>query len=95
VVGDKTMIDAIAPAVDAMERSLAEGASPERAALAGADAAQHGAVATTPLRARKGRASYLGSRSEGHQDPGATSSVLLFRALHVLSTAASGDAPAR
>ncbi|GGV04071.1 dihydroxyacetone kinase subunit L [Streptomyces filipinensis] len=69
--GDKTMIDALAPAVDA----LADGFAAARAA------AEEGAVATTPLQARKGRASYLGERSIGHQDPGATSSALLIAAL--------------
>ncbi|MEU7380988.1 MULTISPECIES: dihydroxyacetone kinase subunit DhaL [unclassified Streptomyces] len=69
--GDKTMIDALVPAVDA----LGDGFSAARAA---ADA---GAEATTPLLARKGRASYLGERSIGHQDPGATSSALLIAAL--------------
>ncbi|MEU2424289.1 dihydroxyacetone kinase subunit DhaL [Streptomyces sp. NPDC007851] len=69
--GDKTMIDALVPAVDA----LGEGFGAARAA------AEEGAVATTPLQARKGRASYLGERSIGHQDPGATSSALLVAAL--------------
>ncbi|MEU3741767.1 MULTISPECIES: dihydroxyacetone kinase subunit DhaL [unclassified Streptomyces] len=69
--GDKTMLDALVPAVDA----LAESFDAARAA------AGEGALATTPLQARKGRASYLGERSIGHQDPGATSSALLFDAL--------------
>ncbi|MFD4613835.1 dihydroxyacetone kinase subunit DhaL [Streptomyces sp. NPDC058440] len=69
--GDKTMIDALVPAVDA----LGDGFSAARAA------AEAGAEATTPLLARKGRASYLGERSIGHQDPGATSSALLIAAL--------------
>ncbi|MGW5654206.1 dihydroxyacetone kinase subunit DhaL [Streptomyces humi] len=69
--GDKTMIDALVPAVDA----LGEGFGAARAA------AEEGAVATTPLQARKGRASYLGERSIGHQDPGATSSALLVAGL--------------
>ncbi|MGV9989309.1 dihydroxyacetone kinase subunit DhaL [Streptomyces sp. NPDC003374] len=69
--GDKTMVDALVPAVDA----LADGFAAAR------DAAEQGAVATTPLQARKGRASYLGERSIGHQDPGATSSALLIAAL--------------
>lgn len=81
VVGDKTMVDAIAPAVAEIERQVSAGASFAEAAAAGAAAAQAGAVSTIPLRARKGRASYLGPRSEGHQDPGATSSALLFEAL--------------
>ncbi|AIR96660.1 dihydroxyacetone kinase subunit DhaL [Streptomyces glaucescens] len=69
--GDKTMIDALVPAVDA----LGEGFGAARAA------AERGAVATTPLQARKGRASYLGERSVGHQDPGATSAALLVAGL--------------
>ncbi|MGW7821151.1 dihydroxyacetone kinase subunit DhaL [Streptomyces puniciscabiei] len=69
--GDKTMIDALVPAVDA----LGDGFAAARAA------AEEGAVATIPLQARKGRASYLGERSIGHQDPGATSSALLIAAL--------------
>ncbi|MFC9926486.1 dihydroxyacetone kinase subunit DhaL [Streptomyces sp. NPDC127190] len=69
--GDKTMIDALVPAVDA----LGDGFAAARAA------AEQGAEATVPLQARKGRASYLGERSIGHQDPGATSSALLIAAL--------------
>ncbi|MEU5540151.1 dihydroxyacetone kinase subunit DhaL [Streptomyces sp. NPDC020362] len=69
--GDKTMVDALLPAVDA----LGDGFAAARAA------AEEGAVATTPLQARKGRASYLGERSIGHQDPGATSSALLVAGL--------------
>jgi phosphoenolpyruvate---glycerone phosphotransferase subunit DhaL len=69
--GDKTMLDALLPALEA----LREGGDLARAA----DAAQEGMKATIPLEARKGRASYLGPRSVGHQDPGATSSYLLMR----------------
>lgn len=69
--GDKTMLDALLPAVDALAESFA----------AARDAAAQGALATVPLQARKGRASYLGERSIGHQDPGATSSALLIGAL--------------
>ncbi|MEU9212317.1 dihydroxyacetone kinase subunit DhaL [Streptomyces sp. NPDC048415] len=69
--GDKTMIDALVPAVDALSESFA----------AAKAAAEEGATATIPLQARKGRASYLGERSIGHQDPGATSSALLIGAL--------------
>ncbi|MEU9480976.1 dihydroxyacetone kinase subunit DhaL [Streptomyces sp. NPDC048191] len=76
--GDKTMIDALVPAVDA----LGDGFAAARAA------AEEGAVATTPLQARKGRASYLGERSIGHQDPGATSSALLIAALEEAAAAA-------
>ncbi|MGW2304494.1 dihydroxyacetone kinase subunit DhaL [Streptomyces sp. NPDC001809] len=70
-VGDKTMLDALTPAVDGLRDSFG----------AARTAAEEGALATVPLRARKGRASYLGERSVGHQDPGATSSALLFAAL--------------
>jgi phosphoenolpyruvate---glycerone phosphotransferase subunit DhaL len=76
-VGDKTMVDALSAAVAALE-SAKELCAAFRAA---ADAARTGAEATTLLEARKGRASYLGQRSIGHQDPGATSSGLLFEAL--------------
>ncbi|MFG3172370.1 dihydroxyacetone kinase subunit DhaL [Streptomyces sp. NPDC048200] len=69
--GDKTMIDALVPAVDALGESFE----------AARTAAEEGAAATTPLQARKGRASYLGERSIGHQDPGATSASLLIGAL--------------
>ncbi|MEV5101653.1 dihydroxyacetone kinase subunit DhaL [Streptomyces massasporeus] len=69
--GDKTMIDALVPAVDALGESF----------TAALTAAEEGAVATTPLQARKGRASYLGERSIGHQDPGATSAALLIAGL--------------
>ncbi|MFD4793976.1 dihydroxyacetone kinase subunit DhaL [Streptomyces anulatus] len=76
--GDKTMLDALLPAVEALATSF-DGA---------ANAARAGAEATVPLQARKGRASYLGERSIGHQDPGATSSALLVEAL--AATAADG-----
>jgi len=72
--GDKTMLDALEPAVAAL------GDSTESFAAA-REAAEQGALATVPLQARKGRASYLGERSIGHQDPGATSSALLVAAL--------------
>jgi dihydroxyacetone kinase-like protein len=77
--GDKTMIDALTPAVAAYEAAAGEGVP--AAARAALDAAEKGAEATVPLQARKGRASYLGPRSVGHLDPGAASTVLLFRAL--------------
>jgi dihydroxyacetone kinase-like protein len=77
--GDKTMVDAWLPAVEALE-SAASG-SVRSAAAAAEAAAREGMLATIPMRARKGRASYLGWRSEGHQDPGATSTRLLFAAL--------------
>ena len=78
--GDKTMIDALIPARDAFSGALGEGASLDDALRRSADAAEAGMEQTTPLVARKGRASYLGERSAGHQDPGATSSYLLLRA---------------
>ncbi len=76
---DKTMVDALQPAADAVGAALGEGASFTDALARGADAAEEGARATIPLVARKGRASYLGERSAGHQDPGATSSAHLVR----------------
>jgi dihydroxyacetone kinase-like protein len=78
--GDKTMIDALAPAADALSAAAADGLSPADALRRSAEAAESGMAATVPLVARKGRASYLGERSAGHQDPGATSSWLLLRA---------------
>lgn len=86
--GDKTMLDALLPAVDAWEGSVSEGAGLAAAAGAAADAATAGRDATIPLVARKGRASYLGERSAGHQDPGATSTALLFATLRDAVTAA-------
>jgi phosphoenolpyruvate---glycerone phosphotransferase subunit DhaL len=78
-VGDKTMIDALIPARDTFRSALADGASFEDALGKSAVAAEEGMQATIPLVARKGRASYLGERSAGHQDPGATSSYLLIK----------------
>jgi dihydroxyacetone kinase-like protein len=77
--GDKTMVDALTPAVDAYTAAAPSGFA--AAASAASAAAAEGAAATTPLQARKGRASYLGERSAGHQDPGATSTALIFAAL--------------
>jgi phosphoenolpyruvate---glycerone phosphotransferase subunit DhaL len=76
--GDKTMIDAWTPAVDAAEKAAVDGTDAAGVLAAAATAAEAGAVATEPLVARKGRASYLGERSRGQQDPGATSSHLLL-----------------
>ncbi|WP_030759439.1 dihydroxyacetone kinase subunit DhaL [Streptomyces sp. NRRL F-2664] len=78
--GDKTMLDALLPGVAALGTSY----------RAAAEAAQEGALATVPLQARKGRASYLGERSIGHQDPGATSSALLLGALADVAERAEG-----
>lgn len=86
--GDKTMVDALTPAVDAARKAAAPDATIAAVLAAAADAADAGAEATIPLVARKGRASYLGERSAGHLDPGARSSALLLRAL---ADAASGD----
>ncbi|WP_349260966.1 dihydroxyacetone kinase subunit DhaL [Baekduia sp.] len=77
--GDKTMVDALLPAVQALRAAQAEGAGPAEAARRAAEAAEEGMKATIPMEARKGRASYLGPRSVDHQDPGATSTYLLFR----------------
>lgn len=79
--GEKTMVDALIPATETLTSTAGSGASLAEAAKAAADAASEGAEATTPMQARKGRASYLGERSIGHLDPGAASSALLMRAL--------------
>jgi len=79
--GDKTMVDAWLPALAALEAALGSGSSLADATAEAAKAAAAGAEATIPMQARKGRASYLGPRSVGHQDPGATSSTMLFAAL--------------
>jgi phosphoenolpyruvate---glycerone phosphotransferase subunit DhaL len=79
--GDKTMLDALGPGLDALDAALTGGQDLGRALDAAAEAADTGVRATIPMVARKGRASYLGERSAGHQDPGATSSALILRAL--------------
>jgi dihydroxyacetone kinase-like protein len=79
--GDKTMVDAYAPALAALDEAVRAGQPLAAAAKDAAHAAGDGARATIPLQARKGRASYLGARSIGHQDPGATSTALIFAAL--------------
>jgi phosphoenolpyruvate---glycerone phosphotransferase subunit DhaL len=78
--GDKTMIDAWSPAVEAAQQALDGGADATAVLAAAADAAERGAEATDPLVARKGRASYLGERAVGHRDPGAQSSAYQLRA---------------
>ena len=88
--GDKTMIDAWTPAVEAAESAARDGADAAAVLSAAADAAEAGAIATEPLVARKGRASYLGERSAGHRDPGAQSTALLLRA--AADTAATAGA---
>jgi dihydroxyacetone kinase-like protein len=80
-LGDKTMVDALGPAVDALRSAVAAGSEAPAALRAAAGAAQGGAEATIPMLARKGRASYLGERSIGHQDPGATSTALMVLSL--------------
>jgi dihydroxyacetone kinase-like protein len=79
--GEKTMVDALEPAVDTLREQLGQGAPLDDALEAAAAAAEAGMRATIPMEARKGRASYLGERSIGHQDPGATSTALIIRAL--------------
>jgi dihydroxyacetone kinase-like protein len=77
--GDKTMIDAIDPAIEAMKKALSNGSEVVEALEEAASAAEQGMKETIPMLAIKGRASYLGERSIGHQDPGATSSCLLIK----------------
>jgi len=90
-VGDKTIVDAFSPALDAFARGLRSGEGPEEAAARARAAAEEGMRSTIPMQARKGRASYLGARSIGHQDPGATSTAIVFAALHrALSDGATG-----
>jgi dihydroxyacetone kinase-like protein len=85
--GDKTMVDALRPATLALRAAIESGAPLADALKAAADAATDGARATVPMRARKGRASYLGERSVGHEDPGAASTALIVAALgRALST---------
>jgi dihydroxyacetone kinase-like protein len=79
--GDKTMVDALAPAVAALRAGVDAGAPLDEAIAAAIREAEAGARATIPMQARKGRASYLGERSVGHEDPGAASTTLLIRAL--------------
>jgi dihydroxyacetone kinase-like protein len=79
-LGDKTMVDALSPAVDSLKHSMDDHLTIGQAIQLSAEAAQQGMVDTIPWVARKGRASYLGERSAGHQDPGATSSYLILQA---------------
>lgn len=78
-LNDKTMVDAWTPAVEAMKQALERGAELKAVLQQGAAAAEEGMKNTIPLQAKKGRASYLGERSIGHQDPGATSSYLMLQ----------------
>lgn len=79
--GEKTMLDALEPAVDTLTARVEAGTTVGDALRAAREAAEEGMKATIPMLATKGRASYLGERSVGHQDPGATSVVLLFTAM--------------
>ena len=87
-LGDKTMVDALYPAVEALRKAAADGKDLEDALRLMTEATRQGMLATTPMLAKKGRASYLGERSVGHQDPGATSSYLLLKTL--METVTSG-----
>jgi len=78
-IGDKTMVDALQPAIKAYKHSIESGETLDQALSKAASAAEEGLKSTIPLVARKGRASYLGERSAGHPDPGATSTLILFR----------------
>jgi phosphoenolpyruvate---glycerone phosphotransferase subunit DhaL len=88
-LGDKTMVDALEPAVNTLRERIAAGDPLPEALNQAAAAAEVGMRATIPIQARKGRASYLGERSVGHQDPGATSTALIMRALQRAVTAPS------
>jgi dihydroxyacetone kinase-like protein len=77
------MVDALEPAVRTLKERLDAGAPAAEAFAAALEAAEEGMQSTVPLQATKGRASYLGERSIGHQDPGATSTALIFRALEL------------
>jgi len=79
-LGDKTMLDSLIPALNALKECNARGTSLEEALSASEKAAEQGMLSTIPVIAKKGRASYLGERSAGTQDPGATSSYLLLKA---------------
>jgi len=91
-VGDKTMVDALQPAVTALRDQLDQGSPLPSALQAAADAAEAGMRATVPLQAKRGRASYLGARSIGHQDPGATSTAMIIRDLERTVTGATRTA---
>jgi dihydroxyacetone kinase-like protein len=88
--GEKTMVDALAPAVSALGKAMAEGASAGAALAALAEAAAAGAQATISMQALKGRASYLGPRSVGHEDPGAASTALILGALRDVAVRREG-----
>lgn len=88
--GDKTIVDAYAPALQAFELHLRAGDDLTAVASGAREAAEEGMRSTIPMQARKGRASYLGPRSVGHQDPGATSTALVFTALERAVESADG-----
>ena len=88
--GDKTMVDALAPALDALDAALASGARIAAALHDATAAAEKGRDATQSMVARKGRASYLGQRSVGHLDPGATSAVMLINSAATAASLAGG-----
>jgi dihydroxyacetone kinase-like protein len=79
-LGDKTMVDALSPAVNALKLAVTNQEPIGKALMLSAEAAKKGMEGTIPIVARKGRASYLGERSAGHQDPGATSSYMILKA---------------
>ena len=83
-LGDKTMIDALTPAVDAFRQAVGEGKDMHEAMQKAVEAGEQGMKDTTPMLAKKGRASYLGERSIGHQDPGATSCYLMLKSLFLI-----------
>jgi len=85
-IGDKTMIDCLQPAIEIFRKSINNNVDLDKALNLTDKAANDGMIATIPLTARKGRASYLGERSAGHQDPGATSAYLLIKAALVAFT---------
>lgn len=89
-VGDKTMLDALVPALDALDAAVAEKTDLATALAAAATAAERGRDATAPMVARKGRASYLGQRSAGHLDPGAASAAMLIAAAATAFATAGG-----
>jgi len=91
-LGDKTMVDALSPAVATFQQAISEGKNTLEAMQQAVVAAEQGMKDTTPILAKKGRASYLGERSIGHQDPGATSSYLMLKSL--LATLENSNAQA-
>jgi phosphoenolpyruvate---glycerone phosphotransferase subunit DhaL len=91
--GEKTMVDALTPALEAAKQALNEGASVADVTARASTAAEEGMKATIPILATKGRASYLGERSVGHQDPGATSSWFILRSLAEVAANANSSFP--